>query len=168
VIEGIVPRWEWRTFGQRFGDAVNRLATEPAQESDELYVLGLESEASAKVREGVMDVKRLEEVDDDGLEQWRPVMKASFPMPEAEVVAMLEALGAAAGELARAAYTHEEIPAELVAPRAGLLAVPVHKRRARFTVGGCMAELSEFRTDHGATQTVAVESEQPHRDQRAT
>jgi exopolyphosphatase/guanosine-5'-triphosphate,3'-diphosphate pyrophosphatase len=163
VIEGIVPRWEWRTFGERFGDAVTRFATEAPEESDELYLLGLGSEASAKVRAGVMDVKRLEDVNADGLERWRPVMKAAFPMPEAEVVAMLEALGAAAGALECAEYTLEEVLAEVVAPRADLLAVPVHKRRGRFTVGGCMAERSELRTDQAVTQTVAVESEDPDR-----
>ena len=161
--EGIVPRWEWREFGERFGDAVTRLGSGPAQESDELYVLGLGSEASVKVRDGLMDVKRLERIDDHGLEQWRPVMKASFPMAEAEVVAMIEALGATAGRLERGAYTLDQLVAEVVEPHAELLTIGVHKRRARFTAGGCMAELSEMRTGRGAAQTVAVESEDPDR-----
>ena len=46
---------------------------------------GSRSEASVKVRDGLMDVKRLEHVDDDGLEQWRPVMKAAFPLAQADV-----------------------------------------------------------------------------------
>ena len=164
--DGIIPRWEWREFGDRFGDAVSRLASlssEAVQESDELYVLGLGSEASVKVRDGVMDVKRLQRVDDHGLEQWRPVMKAPFPMPRVEVAAMLEALGATAGVLERGEYTLDELVAEVVEPRADLLTIGVHKRRARFTVGGCMAELSELRTDRDAMQTVAVESEDPDR-----
>ena len=76
-------------FAERFGAAERRLvsfATAPAQVSDEMYVLGLRSEASVKVRDGVMDVKRLEQVDDHGLEQWRPVMKAAFPLARADVV----------------------------------------------------------------------------------
>ena len=43
-----------------------------SQESDEIYLLSEESDASVKVRDGLMDVKQLEAVDDDGLEQWRP------------------------------------------------------------------------------------------------
>ncbi len=46
-----------------------------------------------KVRDDLMDVKQLEAVDDDGLEQWRPVLKASFPLAAADVAAVLDALG---------------------------------------------------------------------------
>jgi exopolyphosphatase / guanosine-5'-triphosphate,3'-diphosphate pyrophosphatase len=38
-------------------------------------------------------------------------------------------------------------------------AVQVHKRRTRYTVGGCMAELSEVVANGKPTRTVAVESE---------
>ena len=57
----IVPRWEWRTFGQRFGEADTRFGTlvpERAEESDEIYLLSVGSDASVKVR-GLMDVKEL-------------------------------------------------------------------------------------------------------------
>ena len=40
-----------------------------------------------------MDVKQLEHVNDDGLEQWRPVLKAAFPLRAADVRAVLAALG---------------------------------------------------------------------------
>ncbi len=48
-------------------------------------------------------------------------------------------------------------------PHPDLLAVEVHKRRERYTVGGCMAELTEIRTGHGSTHTVAIESEDANR-----
>jgi exopolyphosphatase / guanosine-5'-triphosphate,3'-diphosphate pyrophosphatase len=35
----------------------------------------------------------------------------------------------------------------------------VHKRRAHYTVSGCMAELTDVLTDNGSTRTIAVESE---------
>ena len=83
MTEAIVPRWEWRMFAERFGAAAERrlasLATASPEVSDEQYVLGLRSEASIKVRDGLMDIELLEHVDDHGLEQWRPVMKAAFP-----------------------------------------------------------------------------------------
>ena len=111
-----------------------------------------------------MDVKQLERVDEDGLEQWRPVMKAAFPLSASEVVAVLEALGAAAGGLQRERRTRSMSSSpRSCAGNADLLAVRVHKRRARYTVGGCMAELTELRTEHGATRTIAVESEDPAR-----
>ena len=162
----IVPRWEWRTFGEDFGDAERQLAAlavEPAQESDELYLLGRESEASVKVRDGLMDVKHLERIDKHGLEQWRPVMKASFPLTESEGVTLMEALGVGAANLPLTAYTLDELADEVRRRPADLLAVRVVKRRLRLTFRGCMAELSEMRTEHGATRTVAVESEDAER-----
>jgi exopolyphosphatase / guanosine-5'-triphosphate,3'-diphosphate pyrophosphatase len=166
VTQAIVPRWEWRTFGERVGDAerlLAPLAAGPVQESEELYLLGHGSEASVKVRDGLMDVKHLERIDKQGLEQWRPVMKASFPLSESEVVMVIEALGAAAASLQRKEYTLDELVADVMRRHADLLAIRVYKRRARFTFRGCMAELSELRTEHGADRTVAVESEVPER-----
>ena len=162
----IVPRWEWRTFGDDFGAADRWFAAntpERVQESDETYLLSLESDASVKVRDRLMDVKLLELVDGDGLEQWKPVMKAAFPLAAADAVAVLQELGTEVPKLARAEYTLDEFVTEVVGPSPDLLAVEVHKRRQRYTVGGCMAERYEVRTEQGARQTIAVEAEDPAR-----
>jgi len=159
----IAPRSEWRTFGEELGEAEAAFAALPVeriQESDELYLLSAESDASVKVRDGLMDVKHLCAVDDDGLEQWVPVLKGAFPLCSADVDAVLEILRVPA-PLDRASYTLDELLGELVLPNGALLAVDVHKRRVRYTVGGCMAELSDVRTEQGSTRTVAVESEDP-------
>ncbi len=165
-IAAIVPRWEWRTFGERFGAADTRFAALPAesvQESDELYLLSLESDAPVKVRNELMDVKHLEHVNDDGLEQWLPAMKAQFPLPAADVSFVLATLGVVGPTLTRSEYTLGELLDEIVRPNGELLAVEVHKRRERHLLGGCMAELTEVHTDAGATRTIAVESEDPER-----
>ena len=162
----IVPRWEWRTFGESFGAADGTFASLPperVQESDELYLLSLEGDASVKVRDKLMDIKHLEHVNDDGLEQWLPVMKAAFPLPAADVASLFRALGVAVPSLARTAYTLDELLDELFGPSNALLAVQVHKRRERYTVGGCRAELTDVSTDRGTTHTVAIESEDPAR-----
>jgi exopolyphosphatase / guanosine-5'-triphosphate,3'-diphosphate pyrophosphatase len=132
-------------------------------ESDELYLLSLESDASVKVRDGLMDVKHLERVNDEGLELWKPVLKASYPLPAAAVEAVLMALGVAAPALERTDYTLDAVLDELIRPSPDLLAVEVHKRRRRFTFGGCMAELTDVRADGKASRTIAVESEDPGR-----
>ena len=155
----IVPRWEWRTFGEDFGAAEERLAAASdarVEESLDVYLLSLSSDASVKVRDGKLDVKRLEAVDDAGLEQWRPVMKAAFPLDASAVGEVLATLGVAGGG---AVATFDE----LVAASSELQALPVHKRRTRCTFGGCMAEVTEMRTDAGARRTIAVESEDPAR-----
>ena len=159
-MSAIVPRWEWRTFGDRVDDVEARFAELPVEreeESDEVYVLSARGRDTVKVRDGLLDVKHLERVDGDGLEQWRPVLKAPFPVSAADAASAL----AHDGRLARAEYTLEELLDELVRPSDELLAVEVHKQRARYTVGGCAAELTLVRTDRGTTRTIAVESEDP-------
>jgi exopolyphosphatase/guanosine-5'-triphosphate,3'-diphosphate pyrophosphatase len=108
-----------------------------------------------------MDVKQLEHVDHGGLEQWRPVMKAEFPLGTADVGALWSALGLGAAPLERDAYTLDELRSELVEPNPDLLAVEVHKVRRHFTIAGAMTELSELSVAGRSSPTIAVESEDP-------
>lgn len=124
-------------------------------------MLSQESDASVKVRDGLMDVKRLEAVDGNGLEQWRPVLKGSFPLGAADVQVVLGALGVSGGELMRDAYTPEQLVDEVVGSSPALAAVEVHKRRVHYRLGDCMAELSEVRTGKRSARTIAVEAEEP-------
>jgi exopolyphosphatase/guanosine-5'-triphosphate,3'-diphosphate pyrophosphatase len=163
-LTGIVPRWEWRTFGASFEAADARFAEltpDRVQESDEIYVLSLESDASVKVRDGLMDVKQLEHVNEDGLEQWRPVMKASFPLAASDAASLLSALGLDLPPLAREEYTLDELVAEIGRSTDSVRTVKVHKHRDHFMPGGCMAEVTEVRTESGSTRTIAIESEDP-------
>ena len=154
----VVPRWEWRTFGEA------ALAGAPGHvdEEDDVYLLSPFSDASVKVREGVLDVKHLLDVDEDGLERWVPVLKAPFPVGADDLAAVLDVLRAPPVELDRDSYTLDELLRE-VAPAAGLRGVPVHKSRARHTVGGCAAEVSRLRTAAGTATTTAIEAEDPER-----
>jgi exopolyphosphatase/guanosine-5'-triphosphate,3'-diphosphate pyrophosphatase len=141
----IVPRWEWRTFGASFGSAEQRLAASEAgrvEDSDEVYLLSLHSDASVKLRGGLLDAKRLLQTDGK-LEQWMPVFKADLPLSGDDVAALLELLGVQ----------------ELASP--DLREVAVRKHRAHYTIGGCMAELTELRTKEGVTRTIAVEATDP-------
>jgi exopolyphosphatase/guanosine-5'-triphosphate,3'-diphosphate pyrophosphatase len=161
---GIVPRWEWRIFGDTFGRADELLATRPTVsvvDSDELYFVATNSDASVKVREGLMDVKHLQRVNDDGLELWMPVMKASFPLSAEDTASVLTTLNVVVPSLERAAYTLDAIEAELVRPNPALLGVRVHKHRSRYVVDDCMVELTELRTGSTATLTLALESPDP-------
>jgi exopolyphosphatase/guanosine-5'-triphosphate,3'-diphosphate pyrophosphatase len=58
----------------------------------------------------------------------------------------------------REAYTLEQFLDELVGPAGAVRPVKVHKRRVRYTVGGCMAEVSDVVADGRATRTIAIES----------
>jgi exopolyphosphatase/guanosine-5'-triphosphate,3'-diphosphate pyrophosphatase len=153
----IVPRWEWRTWGTSFGAAEEQLtALEPelVHESDELYLLSPDSNASVKVRASQMDVKRLVQVNADGLEQWRPVLKADFPLQPNDVRFVAETLDVPAPALERSAYALDEVT--------GLArTVPVHKRRVHYRIGGVLAEVSELNSGEASTRTLAVEGEDP-------
>ncbi len=157
----IVPRWEWRWFGHRFGPAESRLAAMTpgaVQQSSETYLLSGDGD-NVKVRDALMDIKVLREVNQDGLEQWTPVMKAGFPLPADEVTKVFAALRLDAPPLQRASYDLAQFIDELAVPSGRIRAISVQKRRVRYTVGGCMAELSEVVADGKPTRTIAVESE---------
>ncbi|MFN8186911.1 MAG: hypothetical protein U0R69_07525 [Gaiellales bacterium] len=160
----IVPRWEWRTFGDDFGAAEARLASlvpVRAQESDEVYVLSSEADESVKIRDELMDVKHLVQVNDDGLEQWTPVLKGRFPLSADVAGSVLRALGAPVPPLERESYTLAELMDELVAPSELLHTVRVSKLRKHYDIGGCMTELTEIRTERSSMRTIVVESEDP-------
>jgi exopolyphosphatase/guanosine-5'-triphosphate,3'-diphosphate pyrophosphatase len=159
----IVPRWEWRCFGEFPGaveSALGTTAPERVQESDETYLLSVASTDAVKLRDKLIDVKHLVGVDSAGIEQWTPVLKTGFPLSPADVGSVLAALGVASpAGLTRASYSWRELLDDVVTPHPDLLAVDVHKRRERYTIGGCQAELTEVRTADASTRTTAIESE---------
>jgi exopolyphosphatase/guanosine-5'-triphosphate,3'-diphosphate pyrophosphatase len=158
---GISLRWEWRSFGHSFGVAEERIArfapSEP-KETDEIYFLSGGGE-NVKVRDELMDVKVLREVNEDGLEQWAPVMKAQFPLSAADLTKVLEALRVPDPGSLRDGCTLESLIDSFDRPDSGVRVVRVHKRRVRYTVEGCMAELSDIVANGEPVRTIAVESE---------
>jgi exopolyphosphatase / guanosine-5'-triphosphate,3'-diphosphate pyrophosphatase len=162
-VTGIITRWEWRVFGSGFRpaeDAFAALNPGRVEEGDEVYLLSAAG-SNVKIRDGLMDIKLLREVDAAGLERWEPVMKAGFPLSRGDVASVFDALGVDPPPLTRDAYTSEQLLAGLVEPSDAVRVVRVHKRRARFTLGGCMAELTEVEADGRGARTIAVESEDP-------
>jgi exopolyphosphatase/guanosine-5'-triphosphate,3'-diphosphate pyrophosphatase len=153
-------RWEWRTFGDELDATVGRLgstAPESVAESDETYLLSAEGLDAVKLRDGLMDVKHLERVDEEGLELWRPVLKSPLPLSATDARAVLAALGVRAPGPELESYAM----ADLVGAGDPVRRVDVHKRRRHFTLDGCMAELTDVRTADRATHTIAIESEDP-------
>jgi exopolyphosphatase/guanosine-5'-triphosphate,3'-diphosphate pyrophosphatase len=160
----IIPRWEWRTFGRRFpaADAVFD-ASQPSAtvESDETYFLS-PSGANVKLRDDLVDIKVLREVDGEGLERWEPVLKRPFPLTAEDLATTLDALGIAGaggrGGATDVAGTSREAFQAILDASAVIRTVPVHKSRIRYTVNGCMAERSEVEAEGRRQVTIAVES----------
>ena len=157
----IIPRWEWRTFGSEFGAADAAFAAlepELTQESDETYLLSPGTDAAVKIRAGLMDVKVLEHVSQAGLEQWRPAMKETFPLPRGEADKVCAALRVSAPPPGAAAFSLDEFLAVLASPERGVCAVAVHKRRLHYTFNGCMSEVTEVVAEGLRARTLAIET----------
>ena len=159
-MDTIIPRWEWRTFGTDFGAAEATFAAlepELTQESDEIYLLSPGTDAAVKIRAGLMDIKELEEVDAAGLQQWRPAMKETFPLPRSEATRVCAELRVSAPWPGTDPFSLDDFLALLAAPERGVRAVAVHKRRLHYTLNGCMIELTEVVAAGQTVRTLAVE-----------
>jgi exopolyphosphatase/guanosine-5'-triphosphate,3'-diphosphate pyrophosphatase len=159
----IIPRWEWRTFGEDLGPAAERLGSltpERVEESEDAYLLSSSADASVKVRAERVDVKNLVRVRADGLEQWRPVLKAPFPLGTDDVMAVFAALEVDGhARVRRPVASFDALLDELRTGTTQVTACRLHKRRTHYAIGGCRAEVTELRTGSRATRTLAVESE---------
>jgi exopolyphosphatase/guanosine-5'-triphosphate,3'-diphosphate pyrophosphatase len=159
-MEPIVPRWEWRTFGQSFGPAEARfraLKPEKVQKSSEIYLLSRRLEANVKVRDHLLDIKLLENVNQDGLEQWRPVLKAAFPLEAAPAEQLAQAIAIKDKSASLVGLPMERLLAELSRLDDRVRVVEVSKTRVRYTVGGCVAELTELVANATEVRSAAIE-----------
>jgi exopolyphosphatase/guanosine-5'-triphosphate,3'-diphosphate pyrophosphatase len=164
TMEQILPRWEWRTFGQEFGAAEPRLAAlaaESVQDSEELYLVSTSSDANVKIRDDMVDIKRLERVDANGLEQWRPVLKEPFPLADSALAQIRAALGLPPEPPRTEGRSLDELLAALAPSGGPVRVVAVRKTRRRFHVHGCAAELTAVIADGQKVRTVAIEDADP-------
>jgi exopolyphosphatase/guanosine-5'-triphosphate,3'-diphosphate pyrophosphatase len=163
----IIPRWEFRVFGADFGateEAFAAMTPGAVQETDELYLIpGGDGPVAdvVKVRFDLMDVKALREVSPAGLERWEPVAKVAFPLEAADLAIVTEALHLPTTPSTTAASSLEGFLAEVVRPDGAVRAVKVHKRRVRYSVGGCTSEVSDVTADGLPIRTIAIEAEDP-------
>ena len=89
----IIPRWEWRTFGDNFGVSEEKIKSYEMgnfKKSAEQYILSANSNENCKVRDELMDIKSPVAVNEDKLEQWYPTLKAEFPLSQATITELCE------------------------------------------------------------------------------
>jgi hypothetical protein len=144
----------------RQGPAVTREA--PSRANVAYAVLSPRSDANVKIRDRLLDIKTLEQVNAGGLERWRPVMKAEFPLAGADVARVCEAL-AVAPIAGLDAYTLEQLQTEVTQASRRVRVAQVHKLRRRYTISGCAAEMTDVVADGKPIRTVAIELEDPAR-----
>jgi hypothetical protein len=160
----IVPRWEWRTFAEDLeveGARVLGSGEARLKESSEVYILSRRSNENTKIRDGLMDIKSLQAVNEDGLEQWRPIMKEQFPFTAENLMRLLGVLQVSAPPDLRKSYTFDEFIEDVVKPHPDLVAVDVSKRRHGLTINGCTVEFATTEFNSIPLQTICVEHADP-------
>ena len=135
---GIIARWEWRTFGEgSFGKCEEKMRSfglDSNKKTEELYILSNKSNENVKIRFDVIDVKSLQNVNEDKLEQWLPVLKTGFPISSDSLKELFVIFKVPAPEFKRAEYTYEEFLEELIKPCSELKIVEVKKNRDIFKI----------------------------------
>lgn len=153
----IIPRWEWRTFAKSIETRIDP-ATYPLNrhvESSEIYLTSASAAGNPKIRDDKIDIKTLQRVNDDGLEQWQPVLKASFPLSVEQLAQVYRALNLAAPPDTGPCKLDALL--QMIDANANTWAVAVDKVRNQYDIDGCIVEVSEASFDGEAFQTVAAE-----------
>jgi exopolyphosphatase/guanosine-5'-triphosphate,3'-diphosphate pyrophosphatase len=160
----IVARWEWRTFGSGFDESearIRKFEQGNYKESEEEYVLSRNSDENVKVRDDLLDIKSLQQVNADGLEQWFPVLKAGFPIPVEDLKNVFSYFKTPEPIFGRKEYSFDQFLKEIVQPNQNLRLVHVKKKRAIYVINGAVVEIAETDFDGVALKTICVEHEDP-------
>jgi len=163
-MQEIIPRWEWRSFTNDLGKAEENIRKFPegkTRESSEVYILSEVSMDNTKVRDNLMDIKTLQQVNEDRLELWLPIMKGTFPLPVAEIEKVFKCFKVALPKFNRSEYTFEQYVDEVIKPSKLLKAVNVVKKRTGFTINNCIVEIAEVKVEDKWIKTASVEMEDP-------
>jgi len=160
----IIPRWEWRSFGQEFGESevkIKRHKEGGFKKSEEKYILSKMSCENVKIRNDLIDIKSLKQINSDKLEQWYPAMKEGFPISKDKLdVLYREYFKVPAPEFTRETYTYDEF-LQLVASCDALCIVDVYKERQAYEINQATVEIAETKFNGVPMRTVCVEHTDP-------
>jgi len=156
----IIPRWEWRTFGKSsFGVAEEKIKSHGEtgfKKSEEKYILSKVSDENVKIRNDVIDIKSLQQINADKLEQWLPVWKEGFPINSTALgVLFTDYFKLDAPKFLQETYSYEEFLAIVAVP--GLQVVDVYKERFAYSINGATVEIAEVKFNGVPMRTVCVE-----------
>ena len=157
----IIPRWEWRTFGSAFGEGENRIKAHELgtfKKSSEKYILSKNSNENCKIRDDLMDIKSLRQINADKLEQWYPTMKLTFPLKKGDIENLFKNFfKVAVPKFEREEYTYEQYLDELVSKCSDLVIVDVYKERSIYTIDEATVEIAETKFNGIPNRTICVE-----------
>jgi exopolyphosphatase/guanosine-5'-triphosphate,3'-diphosphate pyrophosphatase len=161
----IKPRYEFRTWAETLVPLRKRLEclAQPRETvSQEIYLVSARTDrCNAKIRSDLMDIKILI-AEDRGLEQWKPVLKAGFPLDRSVIAdQVFPNLDLRPPVLSEIEYALEKFLREVIAPEPRITIVNVSKTRHQFNLETCQAEFASVTFNHLERDTVAVESADP-------
>ena len=138
----VVPRWELRVFARRLprvrpDPAVSEARDPPRRET---YFVSARSLQNVKIRADHVEIKRLEAVDGDGLERWRPTARHGFPLGSSDIADIGAALNVTFPGTLRAPVNRAGLLAAIASLAPMVVAVPLTKWRRQFVVAGCHGE----------------------------
>src|SRR3974390_438957 len=158
----IKPRFEFRIWAEtltQLRQKLEGLAQPKETVSQEIYLISaLTDKCNAKIRGGLIDIKVLV-AEDRGLEQWKPILKAGFPLSQLDIAnQVFPSLQIVAPTLVKSAYTYDEFLQRVVRREPKIAVVEVTKTRYQYSIGVCAAEYSQITINGVPRDTVAVES----------
>ncbi|MHB9097306.1 MAG: hypothetical protein ACYC5X_05730 [Syntrophales bacterium] len=161
----IVPRAEFRVFGQGVSDTVKEKMWDAAavlqkarRMPPEIYFLSTRtSEANVKVRDGLLDIKTKVGETPEGYEIFQPRGKFQFPVKREDLSTILTHLKVDM-PLDRDSYTIDEFIA-MARKHPDLVPVNVEKMRYGFTVGGVICEYAQVWFNGAMIESACCESE---------
>lgn len=161
-------RWEWRMFAREITGVFGlpRFDAETIPTLSEVYVLSIASVNNVKIRDNCLDIKTLQRVDQMGLQQWRPTLKATFPIDQAA----LESAWAAWGlphPIVEETHCSLQNFLSIAAAEKCLRAVNVEKRRFPLLIQGCPGERVELKVGGQRWEGLSFEHADPYRVWRA-
>jgi len=160
------PRYEFRIFGNNldlYENKINEISEKKqTRQMDSVYLLTpWKRKNNVKIREGVMDIKLLEQ-EDAGLEQWSPFLVGKFPL-NADVIktVVFPALGIESPVFSRQKYRLDQFIAEVVSIDPDLAVAYVWKTRHAYIVNECITEIAEIVVNGASIKTICIEHEDP-------
>ncbi|OYT11449.1 MAG: hypothetical protein B6I19_11405 [Bacteroidetes bacterium 4572_114] len=141
MVVSVIPRYEFRIFGNdlaKYESKIKKLSSkEMTRQMDSVYLLTpWKRKNNVKIREGVMDIKVLEQ-DHLDLQQWNPFLVGEFPLDLKQFIN------------------------EVVTVDPDLAIAYVWKTRHAYTVANCITEIAEIKVNGAAIKTICIESENP-------
>ncbi len=140
------PLWEWRCFGissEELNLILQHQLPIRMRSESEIYLLSEESPHNCKIRldRKILKVKALLEIND--LELWQAVLRATFPLQNADIQILFESLGIENVPSFAATERMEDFLDELLLKAPDIQAVPVAKTRMIYRLDALELELAK-------------------------